>query len=137
MINFIKHFLIQFSSYYAICGGATNQEINKSKLQSACWSAYGNCWDNGNTADCMKDFLYSREDDEIYQYCPDGESNVLITQTEKEVQIGSQNPDGTTAREMQMPYQCVAYCTSEESSSVEPGKFPHKSAINYRTIHQD
>ena len=85
----------------------------------------------------MKDFLYSREDDEIYQYCPDGESNVLITQTEKEVKIGSQNPDGTTAREMQMPYQCVAYCTSEESSSVEPGKFPHKSAINYRTIHQD
>ena len=114
-------FETQFSSYYAICGDVTNREINKSKLQSACWTAYGNCWDNENTADCMKDFLFTREDDVIYQYCPDGESNVLITLKENEVQIASQNPDGNTARENQMPYQCVAYCTGGEPLSEEPG----------------
>ena len=115
--------MTKFSSYYAICGDVKNREINKSKLQSACWSAYGNCWDTENTADCMKDFLYGRQDDEIYQYCPDGENNVLITLTEKEVQIASQNPDGNTARENQIPYQCVAYCTGGESLSEEIGKF--------------
>ena len=70
----------------------------------------------------MKDFLYGRQDDEIYQYCPDGENNVLITLTEKEVQIASQNPDGNTARENQMPYQCVAYCTGGEPLTEELGK---------------
>ena len=70
----------------------------------------------------MKDFLFTREDDVIYQYCPNGESNVLITLKENEVQIASQNPDGNTARENQMPYQCVAYCTGGEPLSEEHGK---------------
>ena len=69
----------------------------------------------------MKDFLFRREDDIIYQYCPNGESNVLITQQENEVLIASQNPDGNTGRENQMPYQCVAYCTSGERPSEESG----------------
>ena len=82
----MKHFLI-ISRYYAICGDVTNREINTSKLQSACLSAFGNCWDNEQTADCMKNFLYGREDDEIYQYCPDGDNNVLVALTEKEIKI--------------------------------------------------
>ena len=67
----------------------------------------------------MRDFLYGRQDDTIYQYCPEGENNILITPKEAEVIIASQNPDGNTAREDQMPYQCVAYCTggSIESSN--------------------
>ena len=117
MINVINPFLTRFLRYCAICGIVTNRQINKSKLQSACWSAYGDCWGNDNPADCMKDFLYGREDDGMYQYCPNGENNVLITVTENEVLIASQNPDGNTARENQMPYQCVAYCTGGDSLS--------------------
>ena len=110
------------SRYYAICGDVTNREINESKLQSACWSAYGNCWSTEQAADCMRDFLYGREDDEIYQYCPEGENNILITSNENDVLIASQNPDGNTAVEDQMPYQCVAYCTGGSDDSIESGE---------------
>ena len=82
-----------------------------SKLQSACLGAFGNCWDKDQTAECMKNFLFGREDDEIYQYCPEGDNNVLVALKEKEIHIASQNPDGNTGRNDLMPYQCVAYCT--------------------------
>ena len=107
--------------YYAICGDVTNREINESKLQSACWSASGNCWSTDQVADCMRDFFYGREDDEIYQYCPEGENNVLITSNGSDVFIASQNPDGNTAIEDQMSYQCVAYCTGGSGDSSESG----------------
>ena len=69
----------------------------------------------------MRDFLYGREDDEIYQYCPEGENNILITSKESDVLIASRNPDGNTAIEDQMPYQCVAYCTGGSGDSSESG----------------
>ena len=75
----------------------------------------------------MKDFLFTRADDVIYQYCPEGESNVLVTLKENNVLMASQNPDGNTAQEDQMPYQCVAYCTGGESLSAEPGTFAVQS----------
>ena len=68
----------------------------------------------------MKDFLFTRADDVIYQYCPEGQSNVIVTLQENNVLMASQNPDGNTAQENEMPYQCVAYCTGGESSSAEP-----------------
>ena len=112
MANFFYNFHQKFfSRYYAICGHVTNREINPSKLQSACLAAFGNCWDNEQTADCIKNFLFGREDDEIYQYCPEGESNVLVALQENEIKIASQNPDGNTGRDDRLPYQCVAYCT--------------------------
>ena len=69
----------------------------------------------------MRDFLYGREDDEIYQYCPEGENNVLITSNGSDVLIASQNPDGNTAIEDQMLYQCVAYCTGGSGDPSESG----------------
>ena len=69
----------------------------------------------------MRDFLYGREDDEIYQYCPEGENNVLITSKESDVLIASRNPDGNTALGDQMPYQCAAYCIGGSGDSSESG----------------
>ena len=70
----------------------------------------------------MRDFFFGRQDDSLYQYCPEGENNVLITPKETEVLIASQNPEGNTARDDQMPYQCVAYCTGGSTPSAESGE---------------
>ena len=69
----------------------------------------------------MRDFFYGREDDDIYQYCPEGENNVLITSNGSDVFIASQNPDGNTAIEDQMSYKCAAYCTGGSGDSSESG----------------
>ena len=74
----------------------------------------------------MKDFLFTREDDVIYQYCPEGESNVLIAPKENDVLMASQNPAETagTAQGDIMPYKCVAYCTGESFTGMSTAGMP-------------
>merc|ERR1711962_1474581 len=114
-VSSIHDYRGQSDNYYAICGEVKNDEINSSKLQSACRAAYGACWSNQEeTSDCMRNALYGYEDNAFYQYCPGGNSNILIAQQDKSVKIANGNPDGNTGRDSSnLPYQCLAYCTSD------------------------